>query len=93
MVSVGRGRDVELHKKLDQVLKSTSEITNPQVQEILKILKDLQEKLDRQGKVLTKIAVYVSKLYQDGEINKETFNKLDEFLKPYYDDSNLLKDY
>ena len=28
-----------------------------------------------------------------GELNEETFNKLDGFLKPYYDESNLEKDY
>jgi len=55
---------------------------------ILKIVQDLQSKLDEHGRLLTKLLSVISKMYQDGEINKDTFNKLDIFLKPYYDIGN-----
>jgi len=35
----------------------------------------------------------ITKMHDDGEINKDIFNKLDDFLKPYYDNSNLTQDY
>ena len=55
---------------------------------ILEIVQDLQSKLGEQGRALTKLVSMISKMYQDGEINKDTFNKLDDFLKPYYDIGN-----
>ncbi|WP_428326674.1 hypothetical protein [Nitrosopumilus sp.] len=63
------------------------------ISEILEIVKSTQTKLDEQSKLLTKIAMFVSKLYHDGKLNQETFDKLDEFLKEYYDDSNLTQNY
>jgi len=60
---------------------------------ILEIVKDLQNKLDSQQKMVSKLVAMLSRMYQDNEINKDTFNKLDEFLKPYYDTSNLAEDY
>jgi len=30
--------------------------------------------------MLTELATMISKMYQDGDINKDTFNRLDEFL-------------
>lgn len=35
--------------------------------------------------MISKLVSMISKMYQDGEIDKNTFNKLDEFLKSYYD--------
>jgi hypothetical protein len=35
--------------------------------------------------MVMKLVVLISKMHTDGEINRETFNKLDDFLKPYYD--------
>jgi len=55
---------------------------------ILEIVQDLQSKLNEQGRLLTKLVSVISKMYQDGEINKDTFNKLDSFLKTYYDIGN-----
>lgn len=52
---------------------------------ILEIVQDLRSKLDKQGRLLTKLVSVISKMYHDGEINKDTFNKLDSFLKSYYD--------
>lgn len=57
------------------------------VDAIYKIVKDLQERSDKQYKLLTQIAVAVSKLYVEGKMNKDTFNKLDEFLRDYYENS------
>lgn len=93
MVSVSRGPDIVLRNKVDQLLQEMSINQNIQLKEILDILKGLQDKLDTQGKVLTNIAMFVSKLHQEGKLNQETFDKLDHYLKEYYDESNLLKDY
>lgn len=60
---------------------------------MLIILKQILKKTDEQNKLLTKIAVTVSKLHLQGELNEKTFHELDEFLKPYYDKSNLTDDY
>lgn len=67
------------------------------LQEILTGLSELKVKMDKQQESINKLISFISKLHQDGEINKDTFNKLDEFLKeslkPYYDTSNLAQDY
>ena len=68
---------------LDQALR---EMGADKSELILEIVKDLQNKFHLQQKMLTKLVSFVSKMYHDGEINKDTFNKLDEFLKPYYDE-------
>jgi len=64
-----------------------------ETREILSIVKDMQRKLDRQNEVHMKMAILVSELYLEGELNQDTFNKLDEFLKEYYNNSNLTGDY
>lgn len=48
-------------------------------------LKPIEEKLEKQNELLQKIASLVTQIHQDGEPNKDTFNKLDEFLKPYFE--------
>jgi len=52
---------------------------------ILEGIDELKIKLDRQNDLITGLSVMISKMHADGEINNETFNKLDDFLKPYYD--------
>ncbi len=64
-----------------------------ETRKILSIVKDMQRKLDHQNEVHMKMAILVSELYLEGELNQETFNKLDEFLKEYYNNSNLTGDY
>jgi len=59
---------------------------------ILEGINELKIKLDHQNDLISGISAMISKMYEDGEINKDTFNKLDEFLKPYYDPENLLGD-
>ncbi len=52
---------------------------------ILDAIGDLVTKLSHLQEKSNKLIAIVSKMYQDGEINNDTFNKLDEFLKSYYD--------
>jgi hypothetical protein len=68
----------EEKKRLEQEQK-------PKDDKIIELLEELKTKIDTQNNLLQKIASTISKMYQDDEIDKDTFNKLDEFLKPYYD--------
>ncbi len=52
---------------------------------ILEGIDELKTKLDHQNTLITRLGGMLSKMYEDGEINKDTFNKLDDFLKPYYE--------
>lgn len=88
----GSGNTKKISEIFDELQKQNPEWQIETMTEILKIVKDTQTKLDQQSKILTKIAMFVSKLYHDGKLNQETFDKLDEFLKEYYDDSNLTQD-
>lgn len=63
-----------------QALKSEEKISK-----ILESILDLHSKLDKQHLMLTKLATMISKMYQDGEINKDTFNQLDIFLHDWLD--------
>ncbi|MCH7562011.1 MAG: hypothetical protein IIC67_11740 [Thaumarchaeota archaeon] len=63
------------------------------LQDIRQGISELNKKIEEQNEKFDKIISFVSKMYQDGEINKDTFNKLDDFLKPYHDNSNLIEDY
>ena len=78
--------------KLIQELKDGNTI-----QEILNGISELKTKMNQHDEKFNKIISVISKMYQDGELNKDTFNKLDEYLKQnlieYYDNSNLAKDY
>jgi len=58
---------------------------NEQTKIILQALRNLANEVKHQREQLSKLIALVSQMYQDGEINKDTFNKLDDFLKPYYD--------
>jgi len=101
----GRGwLSVDDMKSIQKMVKSVSEAKDvidnipelknqPSLSEIGKKLDQLIEENKEIRGIIHKVASTVSKLYEDGEINKDTFNKLDEFLKSYYDDENLLKDY
>lgn len=63
-----------------QALKSEEKISR-----ILESILGLHSKLDKQHLMLTKLAIMISKMYQDGDINKDTFNRLDEFLHDWLD--------
>ena len=52
---------------------------------ILKIVQELKNKLEKQHVMSTKLVAMVSKMYQDGEINKDTYNRLDQFLHDWLD--------
>ncbi len=82
--------EIGQNQKMNEIislLKTTQTETNQQqtIEKILEIVQDLQQKLDIQNKLITKMVAVISKMYQDGELNKDTFNKLDDFLKTYYD--------
>lgn len=84
--------DSDNDKKLSEIIKLLKDVPSTgtakqedPINKILEIVQDLQNKLNYQGILITKIVATLSKMFQDGEINKDTFNKLDEFLKPYYD--------
>ncbi len=79
MVTYSTGRGLSLQDITEALRKERK------TDSILKIVKDMQDKLETQNKLLVNIAVTVSKLYQAGELNKDTFNKLDEFLRDYYE--------
>ena len=79
---------ISLVKKQDSHLPQQETINK-----ILDVVQGLEGKLDEQNRLIVKMVAMLSKMVQDGEINKDTFNKLDEFLKPYYDNSNLSEDY
>lgn len=72
----------ELFEGKQKALEDTPEF------KILKGIDEIKEKMDKQEEVLIKLSVLLSKMYADGEINKDTFNKLDIFLKPYYENQN-----
>ena len=91
-------------KSIQKMVKSVSEAkdvidnipelkSQPSLSEIGKKLDQLIEENKEIRGVVHKVASITSKLYKDGEMNQTTFDKLDEFLKSYYDDENLLKDY
>ena len=48
-------------------------------------LEKILEQLEKQENTMRKISLLVSELHQDGKINDDTFNKLDQFLKEYYE--------
>lgn len=80
------GNNKKMNEIIELIKGKQSEPNQQEITEkILEIVKDLQEKLDTQNKIITKMVAMISKMYQDGEFNKDTFNKLDDFLKPYYD--------
>ncbi len=75
----------EVVAKYFEEKRRLEEEQKPKDEKIIELLEELKTKIDTQNNLLQKIASTVSKMYQDGEINKDTFNKLDEFLKSYYD--------
>ena len=64
-----------------------------QLDQIIELLKESHRKIEYQADMIRRLLTMITKMYNDGEINKDTFNKLDDFLKPYYDESNLAQDY
>ena len=56
---------------INKLLPGLSDKGSDNTTEILEIVKDMQKKLDDQGKLLTKVAMFVSKLYHDEQITKK----------------------
>lgn len=52
---------------------------------ILDGINELKTKFENQNKMIIKLVAMISKMHKDGEINRDTFNKLDQFLKSYYE--------
>lgn len=77
--------------------KSPEELAIKELQkDIQKFSEKMSEMHEQQNKMysdMLKLSALILKLHAQGEINQDTFNKLDDFLKPYYDDENLLEDY
>gem|GEM_PF-3843881 len=69
----------------DEAKKIAQEGKENKIEKILEIVKKLETQLNRQQEQFNKLISLISKMYEDGEINKDTLNKLDEFLKPYID--------
>jgi len=57
------------------------------IDKILEVVKNLKSVIEKQNTALNSIISFISKLYQDGEMNKDTFNRLDEFLHDWLDSS------
>lgn len=86
MPLVNRTGDVDWKKLLKEGFLVTPEPEKKKAEiKILEGINELKAKSERQNEMIMKIVAMISKMYQDGEINKDTFNKLDEFLKPYFD--------
>ena len=86
MPLVNRTGDVDWKKLLKEGFLGIPEPEKKKVEiKILEGINELKAKLDLQNELIIKLVAMISKMYEDGEINKDTFNKLDEFLKPYYD--------
>ena len=86
MPLVNRTGDVDWKKLLKEGFLGTPEPEKKKAEiKILEGINELKAKSERQNEMIMKIVAMISKMYQDGEINKDTFNKLDEFLKPYFD--------
>jgi len=61
-------------------------VTKAQLDQILnEKLKPIGEKIDKQNDILQKIASLIIQLHQDGKLNDEILDKLDVFLKPYFE--------
>jgi len=86
MPLVNRTGDVDWKKLLKEGFLGIPEPEKKKAEiKILEGINELKAKLDLQNELIIKLVAMISKMYEDGEINKDTFNKLDEFLKPYYD--------
>ena len=83
-------------KSIQKMVKSVSEAkdiidnipvlkSQPSLSEIGKKLDQLIEENKEIRGIIYKVASTVSKMYEDGEINKDTFNRLDEFLHDWLD--------
>ena len=94
-------RDIEMYSIIDEGLYTQMTIpeietlveelrthalsTNADTKTILNAINELKTIVEQQQSQVRKLVSLVTKLYEDGEINKDTFNKLDEFLKEYHD--------
>jgi len=84
MSDLGANQRHQESLKNDEILKSG-------LSELLSKIENLTEKLDqyetRNSEYLRKLMVMVSELYQQGKINDDTFNRLDQFLHDWLDES------
>ena len=58
--------------------KIIEEMTKNQ-QEVIKLLEKIGKDNEKMNNVLVKVAATISKLHEQGKMNNETFNKLDDF--------------
>lgn len=74
---------------LTDVISAIEQLPTEQekMDKILEIVENLKNMIEKQNDVLRNTSSLISKLYQDGEINKDTFNRLDEFLHDWLDSS------
>jgi len=56
---------------------------------VLIAIKELGEKIEANNQNLNKLISMISKMYQENEINKDTFNRLDQFLHDWLDSSKF----
>jgi len=64
-----------------------------EIEKFSKTMLKMQEEQNKMYETILKLSALIVKLHAQGEINQDTFNKMDDFLKPYYDNENLLEDY
>lgn len=96
----GRGwlskEDMESMKKILKTLSESKEVLANVGQSTMsqKDFVEIKQKLDllieenqKIKETLIKVAALISKMYDDEQINKDTFNRLDEMLHDYLDSS------
>jgi len=65
--------------------ESSQKATQSDLTQIKQSLETIIKKLDRHDQNLNKLISMISKMHQDGELNKDTFNRLDQFLHDWLD--------
>ncbi|MBS3925133.1 MAG: hypothetical protein KGZ34_00345 [Nitrosarchaeum sp.] len=82
--------DFDANKRHEESLQN-DKILKDGLAELLSKIQDLTDKLDkyetRNSEYLRKLLLMVSELFQQGKINIDTFNRLDEFLHDWLDES------
>lgn len=83
-----------LKKQIEKLEEAIKDLKRPphlrqpepgKTDEMYQMIKQMQEQLNKQEELLRRIALTVSRLHQEGQINDEVFHNLREFLKPYYE--------
>ena len=92
----------KLDEQVKELMKVAKSIKMPdfekyhvpnKMDEILRTVKELKEKLENMENNLRKMAVSISQMHQSGLINDEVFQMLRRFLKSYYDDPYKQENY